>query len=310
MLPDIEALVAEQYLPGAEARCSLVRSYINDVYRAGTDAGEVVIKVYGAGWRSDGELRYEIDVLEHLAGTGVPVARTIPGRDGARLHHLETTEGRRRVMVFEVAPGAKPVRPFTTALYRAFGRAAAGMHAALDHFASPHPRFRQDAEYLIDRPLEALRPYLEPRPEAWAFLIDVAARVRADILALARDGLDWGVIHGDLTLDNLHVAEDGRIVFYDFDDGGPGWRAHEFYGVYQFQREAQNGVWDAYLDGYLTVRGLSANDLRAVPSFVVADQVWSMGVDAERRLPVLTAEQVDARIARWFVRLRALVAGS
>jgi len=35
-----------------------------------------------------------------------------------------------------------------------------------------------------------------------------------------------------------------------------------------------------------------------------------MGVDAERRLPVLTAEQVDARIARWFVRLRALVAGS
>ena len=135
--------------------------------------------------------------------------------------------------------------------------------------------------------------------------------MKAEILALARDSLDWGVIHADLTLDNLHVAEVGQmIVFYDFDDGGPGWRAQEFQGVYRAQQEQANGVWDAYRDGYMTVRELSANDLRAVPTFAVADQVWSMGVDAERRLPHLTAEQTDALIARWLVRLRTLVAGS
>jgi hypothetical protein len=58
--------------------------------------------------------------------------------------------------------------------------------------------------------------------------------------------------------------------------------------VYRAQREQGNGVWDAYREGYLSVRGLSANDLRAVPTFVLADQVRSMGVDADRRLPGLT----------------------
>ena len=80
----VEELVAAQYLPGAEVRCSLVRSFINDVYRAESEDRAVIVKVYGAGWRTDGELRYEIDLLAHLAGKDVPVARasrerTAPG---------------------------------------------------------------------------------------------------------------------------------------------------------------------------------------------------------------------------------------
>ena len=119
----VERLVAEQYLPGAEVRCTLLRSYINDVYHAGTDDRGVIVKVYGAGWRSDGELRYEIDLLEHLAGAGVPVARTIPGRDGARLHYLETPDGRRQALVFEVAPGgSRPGRSPRTCIARSARR--------------------------------------------------------------------------------------------------------------------------------------------------------------------------------------------
>src|SRR6188508_1833987 len=218
LLRAIEVLVAERYLASAEVRCSLVRSYTNDVYRAESDDGQVIVKLYGAGWRSDGEVLYEVDLLEHLAGKGIAVARAIPGNDGAWLHQLTTAEGRRQVLVFEVAPGSKPVRPFTTALYRTIGQAAGRMHAALADFESPHPRFRHDTEYMIDRPLRALRPYLADHPEEWSFLVDVAAQTQADILAFAGDGLDWGVIDGDLTLDNLHVTEDGGFVFYDFDD--------------------------------------------------------------------------------------------
>lgn len=308
LMQAVETVVARSYLSGADVRCSPIRSYTNDVYLAESGGRQLIVKLYRTSWRSDGELHYEVDLLEHLASKGVPVARAIPGNDGAWLHHVAALRGRRQMIAFEVAPGAKPTRPFTQDLYRRFGRAAARMHAALADFSSPQPRFRQDTRHLIEEPLRALRPFLTPRPDDWAFLADVAARVKADILTFAQDGLDWGVIHGDLTLDNLHVADDGQIVFYDFDDGGPGWRAHEFQGVYQAQRERANGVWDAYLEGYLAVRALSANDLRAIPSFVVADQVWSMGVDAERRLRPLPAEQADALLTRWMTRLRSLAA--
>jgi hypothetical protein len=57
MLRAIESLVAERYLHGGEVRCSLVRSYTNEVYHAVSDDRQVIVKVYGAGWRSDGELR-------------------------------------------------------------------------------------------------------------------------------------------------------------------------------------------------------------------------------------------------------------
>ena len=122
------------------------------------------------------------------------------------------------------------------------------MHAALADFESPHPRFRLDTEYLIDHPSGALRPLLEQHSDEWGFLVHVARGEGGDSGACrGRPGL--GRLHGDLTLDNLHVTEDDRIVFFDFDSGGPGWRAQEFQGVYQSQREARSGVWDAYLDG-------------------------------------------------------------
>ena len=84
------------------------------------------------------------------------------------------------------------------------------MHVALADFATSYPRFQLDTAYLIDQPLTALRSILEHRPEEWAFLVDVAARTKDEIRTFASDGLDRGVIHGDLTLDNLLVAEDGR----------------------------------------------------------------------------------------------------
>jgi Ser/Thr protein kinase RdoA (MazF antagonist) len=310
LLDAVEAAISAWYLPAAPCRVSLLRSYTNDVFLVTSESDQLIVKVYGVGWRTDGELRYEVDLLEHLAVRGIAVARPIRGRDGAWIHHVETSAGRRQLLAFDVAPGAKPVQPFTPSLYRAIGRAAGRMHAALDDFVSPHARAPLDTEHLIDRSLERLAPFLEQCSDDWAFLTDIVARVKAEVLACARDGLDWGVCHGDLTLDNLHLTDDGEVVFYDFDDGGPGWRALEFQGVYLAQREGKSGVWDAYLQGYRSVRNLSESDVRAIPRFVIADQIWSMGVDADRRLPSQAPELRTATLTRQLVRLRSLVVGS
>jgi Ser/Thr protein kinase RdoA (MazF antagonist) len=82
------------------------------------------------------------------------------------------------------------------------------------------------------------------------------------------------VCHGDLSLDNLHVTEDHRIAFYDLDSVGPGWRASDPYGVFQYQPRDN---WDAFLAGCTAVRPFGATDCAAVPYFVVAQQLWNMG---------------------------------
>ncbi|MEA2574589.1 MAG: hypothetical protein QOH93_1887 [Chloroflexia bacterium] len=280
---DAAALAAEieRTYPIAEPRtCRLYRSYTNDVYNLQTADSSYIVKVYLAGWRTYGEVAYELDVLTHLRRRDVPVAAPLARHDGSLIGTVVAPEGARVVVLFEAATGAKPRPPFTPTLYYDFGQAAARLHSALDDFASPHPRVPLDFAYFLDRPLQMLAPYFVGRAADWDFLCNLAERARTRLGQLVAAGLDWGVCHGDLTLDNLHVTADNTLVLYDFDSGGPGWRAADPYGVFQFQTEEHNGVWDAFLAGYQEVRRFSATDIAAVPWFVALYIIYGLGFDA------------------------------
>jgi Ser/Thr protein kinase RdoA (MazF antagonist) len=275
-----EALLAEiarAYSIATPAHCALYRSWTNDVYLVTTARATFYLKVYGFGWRTRESVAYEIHLLAHLAAKGVAVALPIPRHDSEAIGMLRAPEGERCCVLFAAAPGEKPQPPFSTTLYRQFGRATAQLHAASDDFTSPHARDPLDLAMLIDRPLNTIAPHLGHRADDQAYLLGLGVRVRAHLLSLIATGLDCGVCHGDLSLDNVHVAPDGSLTFYDFDSGGPGWRASDPYGVYEYATMEQNGFWDAFLAGYTEVRQFGAADLAALPYFVVAQHFWDMG---------------------------------
>lgn len=282
-LPSADALleeVARAYASARPTSCALYRSWANDVYRIATAEGDYFLKVYRADWRSWSEVAYEVELLAHLDARGVAVATAIARRDGQPIGTLRAPEGERRYVLFAAAEGAKPRRPFDEGLYHRFGRATARLHRASNDFTSGHARVPLDLGSLIDRPLEAIRPRLARRPDDWTYLSGLAARVRARLGVLAGRGLDWGPCHGDLSLDNVHITPDGRFTFFDFDSGGPGWRACDPYGVLQYATLDRNGFWDAFLTGYREIRPFDGADLAAVPFFVVAQTVWGMGLES------------------------------
>ncbi len=266
--------VAHAYALDTLISCRLLRAYVNDVYLLTTASDAYVLKVYRAHWRSRSEIAYELDVLSHLAATGIPTAPARRRRDGTLIGALRAAEGTRYGVLFAFAEGAKPTPPFTAALYYHFGQATARMHRALDGFASAHARVPLDLAYLIDQPLAALRPRLKRRPDDWAFLVRLADKVRARVTALGAVGLDWGVCHGDLSLDNVHVTDGDRFTFYDFDSGGPGWRACEPYGVLQYR---PHDNWEAFLEGYRASKRFGPVEVAAVPYFAAAMGIWGMG---------------------------------
>jgi Ser/Thr protein kinase RdoA (MazF antagonist) len=65
-------------------------------------------------------------------------------------------------------------------------------------------------------------------------------------------------MHGDPSLDNLHVSDAGLYV-YDFDLAGPGWQVEDLTGA------LPTDFADAFLAGYTAARPLPPIELEALP---------------------------------------------
>jgi Ser/Thr protein kinase RdoA (MazF antagonist) len=217
------------YSLGNGVASELIRSYTNDVFLVRTSHHQYVFKLYGLGWRTESELQYEVALLNHLARKGLRVANTIVGNDGQTIHKIHISNSERYAILFEYADGKKPQPPFSNQLYYAFGQAIGRMHGLSDAFAGEYGGSSLDLISVVDVPLKLALPLIDDAEDR-LYLQEVAEKVKNRITELDAHRLDWGPIHGDATLDNLHVTDDGQIVLYDFDTGGPGWRAADLQG--------------------------------------------------------------------------------
>lgn len=282
---DPEALAAHlrgRYELGAPVSCELLSAGVNDTYLVHTAAGPRVYRLYRPGWRSEAEVAWEVALLTHLQAQEVAVSVTVPDRDGAHWHWINVPEGPRLGALFTFAPGNVPNWQDPTD-GRLFGTSAAALHGAMASFEDPGGRFQLDLEHLIDRPLATVLPLLTDRPEDAVFLADLGARARAHLVSLTAEGLAIGLCHGDLHGHNSHLAG-GVWTHFDFDCGGPGWRAYDlavFWWSLSLEKKSAD-VWEAFLDGYGRER-LTPTEWKALPWFVVARTLWSLGLQAGLR---------------------------
>ncbi len=226
----------------------LLRSLVNDVYRVDTADGPRVAKLYRAGHHTLEDVSWEVELSLALDGT---VARGVPLADGRLAGSVAAAEGERPLTLWEWAPGGPPTQPFGDELFRRYGAGAGRFHAACDWITIRPRRFSVMAA--LDRPYQEVLERLGNDDRArLAELIDAAQE------RMTGADLDTGVCHGDLSLDNLHLDRD-RVIFYDLDRAGNGWRATDLTGV------AATDHYDAFLDGYRSVRPLRDEDLAAVP---------------------------------------------
>ncbi|GIF74384.1 phosphotransferase enzyme family protein [Asanoa siamensis] len=247
---DVAALVRDAYdRPVTGAR--LLRTLVNDVYRVETGQGSLVLKLYRHG-RSVTEVAWEADLAAHLADRGVPVTRALPLAHGAPVGTLDAPEGERAYLLWEWAPGALPGAALDDRTASTFGRTIATFHTAAAD-APPPPGRGPHGE----PPLDALRAAVDPADRK---LLDLLAAALPERIAAA--GLERGICHGDVSLDNVHRDGD-RLVLYDLDRAGGDWLAADLTGV------ATTPWWPAFLAGYRDVRPFGATAVAALPWLTV-----------------------------------------
>ncbi len=282
---DLARWVDDAYGASGQRECRLVSESINQTYQLRRDGDAAYLRVSRAGARSFDEMAREAALVRYLAGRGLRVAAPIRRRDGGDVGEIAVPEGARFVILYAAADG-DGVRDITPSHSRAYGRLAAGIHAATDATGGEFDRFVLDTAHLIDNPLAAIQERLgADAPDEVAYLSGIAARVKPRISALPRTAPEFGICHGDLHPGNVRFNAAGEPTVFDFDCYGPGWRAYDLavflWNSYLERRPKawRAARWNAFLRGYRDVGTLSPEVVAATPLFLVARQICLMGYD-------------------------------
>jgi Ser/Thr protein kinase RdoA (MazF antagonist) len=151
-----------------------------------------------------------------------------------------------------------------------------------------------DAGVLVDDQLRRMR-HLLVQANRWQAAAALGERLKE---RLAQPGLDRGICHMDLTLDNVHLAED-LTVFPSTAREAAGERWNR--GVLL---RLSRSYFEAWLAGYRTVRHFGTADEQAVATFGIVGDLrvvaWQLGVAASSRgEPLLGARDLPLIVDGW-----------
>jgi Ser/Thr protein kinase RdoA (MazF antagonist) len=266
--------------------CVLVRSFVNEVYEVRTPHERYVLKLYHHGGWSAEEVAWEGELVSHLAGNGVPVAKVVRLIAGSQVGEVAAPEGPRPFMLSEYVEGRKPQKPFDTALYYEYGGLVARMHDAGDSFRTVRYRRPLGLALTLDDPLSRVLPALAGHPESRALVENLGGAARRRLTDIANEDIDWGVRHGDVTMDNVHRTEAG-LVIHDFDLAHVGWRVADLSSC------LATPFAEAFRAGYTEVRAIGAADNAALPGLRVIESIGNLAFDLTEMAAWRGTESLD-----------------
>lgn len=294
----IERFINKHYALAEPVYCRMLHRGLNDVYLVtGSNGEHYVFRLSHRRARGPADVKTETAFLTHLSQSGIPVAAPVPTRDGFLFLQGHAPEGAREGVLFRAIEGRKPDATDTGDAW-ANGKTLALLHNAAETFSSDGALYRLDLEHLLHRPLTRIRDSgIVEDSEVYSDLENIAARTGSAIEALGH--LTWTYCHGDCHGFNSRINSAGEAVFFDFDDGGPGYLAYDLsvflWAQVSFGRTS-TAMWDAFIDGYRAVRPITPDDFEAALRFVIVRHFWLMGEYASR------AQEWGSEAVGWIAR--------
>lgn len=280
----LEFCLSGQYDLGQWNECLYWLNGLNDTYRVRTAKGIYILRVYRHEIK-ESDVSYELSLLTQLTVLLKPehtkVAEPLVKRDKSWYSVLDAPEGERIAVIFRYINGTENGL-LDEESCAAFGQSAAELHSAMDQVILNQPRYDLDTNFLINQPLERIVNYIGEKHEAAPFLHQFASALKERVDAAVKQGLDWGICHGDMHGNNNALQENTHFTHFDFEWSGKGWRAYDLAQVRARKRQQADKLeplWNAFMSGYRSVRSFSVQDEMAVELFVIARRFWVMSLD-------------------------------
>ena len=211
------------------ANYELIAARENIVFKIDHVDGSTALRLHRKNYRSDAELRSELNWIQAISKGGLKVPASVPSVSGDLLIHLDgIVVDMLSWLSGTTLDSAMEVRSSKdrSLLFRSLGRDMARLHEISDSWSLPDEfeRATWDIEGLLGEvPLWGQfweNPKLESEDK---LLLKHFQQVATDALVQCQNTLDYGLIHADLVPGNVLVRGQ-TLNLIDFDDGGFGFR--------------------------------------------------------------------------------------
>lgn len=298
-----------------DGRATLINLSENHTFRIDSaDGGRHILRLHRPFYHQRAAIESELDWVAALRESGgLPVPRPIAGADGELVQDVEA-EGisRRFAVLFAYENGEEPhEKDDLLPLFEILGAYSARNHLQSASYAPPRPIVRPVwDEHVLDSDGIWGDWRLAPGADAERESLErLSARLQADLAAYGKGRERFGLIHADMRLANL-LVDGEQVTLIDFDDCGFGWFAYDFAAAVSFidDQAVLPGLKAAWLKGYLPLRPLAEDDIRAMETLVLLRRMlllaWT-GTHAETdlarsqaHLAALTARLGEAYMAQ------------
>lgn len=279
----------------------LIKYRENYVFRLTSTSGErFAVRLHRPAYRTDSEISTELAYLHALAEQGLSVSQPVPTTAGDFLCVVASEDGPMIQLdvlrwvegglplgdVTEAMSGDSPLRPES---FRQLGVLTAELHERTS-VVGRIPAFQRqawDAEGLAGTSPQWGDPLaLQNLSHDETTLLRAAvARLRHELAALSTSADTYGVIHADLTPENVLVGDNDQLVLIDFDDFGEGWHLFDLATTLFFFQP--HPLYESYrvalLEGYSSVRPYPERFLDAWDTMLFARGLTYLGWAASRR---------------------------
>ena len=258
--------------------CEFLTRGLNDSYVVTTQNEKYIFRVYRHNWRSKSDILFEMDALNWLKEKGLFVSAPVKTTQGNWTIDIQAPEGIRYGGLFTYSPGDRP--EINEENCGILGRSLAELHHKSSSLVSSHERsFELDINHLLAEPVSTLLPLLDKhlQPDQ----VDTFNGITAKLEKMIRERkLEYGFCHGDFHNFNMHLKKQQLEVF-DFDCCGFGYRAYDiavfWWNLKNNYRTVEKACWNAFLNGYLSQRNMSEEDISSLPYFISVRRIWLLG---------------------------------
>ncbi|WP_234998444.1 phosphotransferase enzyme family protein [Salirhabdus sp. Marseille-P4669] len=232
-------------------------------------------------YKSMEEQLEEVCFTDFLFNEGFGVSPTISSVNGKKVELIKLDNREILTVLYKSAPGIHlPRNQWNTQIFKELGRQIGTLHRLSKKYEDIHP-----VKYTNDWYDNEEYDFLKFIPKQEGTIREIAKEVLHAVKRIPKNDANYGLIHGDLWLENILMDKDMKLTMIDFQDFEKHFYLYDLivpiYSALEYSFVGSGNIVDygqritkAIMDGYKERNELSTDMLKEIPLFIKLKEIF------------------------------------